>query len=254
MATPPITTAGERPGGSPPTPRRAVPRFAVPSPVRPADPPPGGDPGQGHFPAAPRPEDRTVHFAELGRDPPVVPPASSAPTVRVDQGRFHALPPEQEPAETLEDPDMDGAPELRAEDVADLRDHPKRFLTPVRGLVILVLLALSGVVAWVFTGRPTRTPTPLLMQQETAAPAAPAEPEQGDGIRIGTVWTRLPVSVVDGSGGRVQATGPFRLRVDGTVYTLSGEAMPIIPIEPESRIEARAISGTVTLTLNPATP
>lgn len=251
MATPPITTAGERPGGSPPTPRRAVPRFAIPSPVRSAEPPMGGDGSHHHFPAAPRPEDRTVHFAELGRDPPVAPPAA-APTVRGEQGRFHALPPEQEPAELLEDPDADSVPELRADDVAERRDHPKRFLTPVRGLVILVLLALSGVVAWVFTGRPTRTPTPLLMQQESAA--APATTEPADGIRLGTVWTRIPVSVVDGSGGRIQATGPFRLRVDGTVYTLAGEAMPIIPIEPESRIEARAISGTVTLTLTPATP
>ncbi len=254
MATPPISSAGERPAGSTSTPRRAVPRFAIPAPVRPPEPASGHEDTHGHFPAPPHRDDRTVPFAELGREHLVVSPVASAPTVRADRGRFHALPPEQEqePADPAEDQDASPVSDLRADDLAELRARPKRFLTPVRGLAILVVLALAGVVAWFFTGRPQRTPTPLLMQEETTA--ASTGPEHTDGIRIGTVWTRVPVAVVDGSGGRVQATGPFRLRVDGTVYTLSGEAMPIIPIEPESRIEARAISGTVTLTLSPSAP
>ena len=254
MVTPPISAAGERPAGAPPTPRRAVPRFAIPTPVRPPETRSGDDATPGHFPAPPRRDERTVPFAELGREPVVVSPPASAPAVRADRGRFHALPPEQElePADQPDDPDSEMTPDPDADDIPERRRHPQRFLTPVRGLVILVLLALAGVIAWFFTGRPQRTPTPLLMQEEAAAP--PSEPDRPNGLRIGTVWTRVPVSVVDGSGGRVQATGPFRLRVDGTVYTLSGEAMPIIPIEPDSRVEARAITGTVTLTLTPAAP
>ncbi|MGH2343301.1 hypothetical protein ACRC7T_17685, partial [Segnochrobactraceae bacterium EtOH-i3] len=208
--------------------------------------------------------------------PPVAPAVRAEPplTAGPDPRRLRALPPEPDTfSEASAIPPVTGpgfaayGPEPEPDDVAvpaelaaDLRPSepaaprvraglPPLRKTARRAVLVGGALVAVLVVVWIFSGS---SPTPAPEDTAASAPATetPAEPEV-PGIKVGTVWMRIPVAVVDGSGGKMTASGPFRLRVDGQVYTIATEAMPIIPVEPGSRVEARAVSGTVTLTVTP---
>lgn len=62
-------------------------------------------------------------------------------------------------------------------------------------------------------------------------------------------WITLMRNAADGGEAVVAADAPFRLRVDGTVYTIAEERAVGVPLSGASEVEARAIDTPVDLTL-----
>lgn len=70
-------------------------------------------------------------------------------------------------------------------------------------------------------------------------------------VEAGHDWAPLVADPATlGPGPRiVSATGPFRLRVDGTVYTILDSQPVTIPLEKAKSVEVKAIDGTAKVTI-----
>lgn len=61
-------------------------------------------------------------------------------------------------------------------------------------------------------------------------------------------WTRVPDPGAGGAVGMLlSATGPFRARVDGTVYTFDGSSPVRVPVRTSTALELRGLDGPVTV-------
>jgi hypothetical protein len=139
---------------------------------------------------------------------------------------------------------LDIAPEPYDDDLSDSRDL---VLVPERGgrtvmlpeprrrgrllgiglsLLVLVGIAAAGMLGWRMLAGP---------------PATVAEE-----LSVGTGWTAVEL---DGAGEWVvTADAPFRIRVDGAVYTVGGPSGFAVPLTGRS-VAVRAVSGTAKVTL-----
>lgn len=72
-------------------------------------------------------------------------------------------------------------------------------------------------------------------------------------VQASTNWTNLPVDPAVFSGGPaiISANGPFRLRVDGTVYTIVGREQVVVPIGDATTVEVRSIERPLTVRFLP---
>lgn len=72
-------------------------------------------------------------------------------------------------------------------------------------------------------------------------------------VQASTNWTNLPVDPAVFSDGPaiISANGPFRLRVDGTVYTIVGREQVVVPIGDATTVEVRSIEQPLTVRFLP---
>jgi hypothetical protein len=104
--------------------------------------------------------------------------------------------------------------------------------TALIAAAVLVGVGAAGLFAWRQLG-------PILA--ETGA--------IGRSVVAGRAWKPLDLDAGKGSGEWVlTASGPFRIRIDGTVYTVTGPVPFSIPLEGKT-IEIRSVEGDVTVTL-----
>ncbi|MQT13405.1 hypothetical protein [Segnochrobactrum spirostomi] len=111
------------------------------------------------------------------------------------------------------------------------RRRPRRRLLLWSGIALIVLIVAVGL-GWRMAAGP-----------RGAAPIAVVE--------AGRDWAPLVADPATlGPGPRiVSATGPFRLRVDGTVYTILDSQPVTIPLEKAKSVEVKAIDGTAKVTI-----
>jgi hypothetical protein len=163
---------------------------------------------------------------------------------------YAELEPVEEPAPRTPRPPtgarLDIAPDPYDDDLSDSRDL---VLVPERGgrtvmlpeprrrgrllgigLTLLVLLGIgaAGVLGW----------------RMLAGPAAVASQE----LSVGTGWTAVELDDAGPGEWVVTADAPFRIRVDGTVYTVGGPSGFAVPLTGRS-VAVRAVSGTAKVTL-----
>lgn len=151
------------------------------------------------------------------------------------RGALDIAPAQPDPG-PADDPSLSVIPTRGGREVGPLRDRRggSGAAAMVIGLVLLVLLAAGGFFLW----------------QRFGSDVAEAQSVQE--VDVSRDWRSLDLG--DGPPDRwtVAADGPFRLRVDGVVYTVSGPIPFAVPLTG-GRVEVRAVDGTVkvTATLRP---
>lgn len=142
---------------------------------------------------------------------------------------------------------LDISPEPFDDDVSDSRDL---VLVPERGGRTMMIpeprrrggrMLGVGLVALLLVGVAAGG---LLGWRMLSGPPAAAEQT----VTADTGWTAVELAAGDGTGEWVvTAEAPFRIRVDGAVYTVGGPAGVAIPLDGRS-VAVRAISGSTNIT------
>lgn len=118
-------------------------------------------------------------------------------------------------------------PERGGRDVALYAPRRHRGLAVLSTLAAVVLLAVVGLFAWRMVG-----------------PMQAAAPEAQE-VTVGRAWQPLDLApLAAGEEWVLSADGPFRLRVDGVVYTIASPVPFAVPLGGKS-VEIRAVSDGV---------
>ena len=239
----------------------ACPHCGAPDPVA-AEAPPATEvsaaelPGQGPAADAPATDFPPVAASPVHRldDDDGVPPADAAPSVAGPEPGYAELEPVEgdatgpamprAPRPPTGSSRLDIAPEPYEDDLSESRDL---VLVPERGGRTIMLpeprrrRSLVGVVVagLVVIGIGAAA---LFGWRMLSGPAAVAARE----MTVDTAWTDVPL---DAGAGEwvVTADAPFRIRVDGTVYTVGTQNGIAIPLDGRE-IAVRAVSGATSVT------
>lgn len=111
------------------------------------------------------------------------------------------------------------------------RRRPRRRLLLWSGLALIVVIVAMGLGWRMGAGPRGAAPIAVVEAGRDWAPLVADPSTLGPGPRI------------------VSATGPFRLRVDGTVYTILDSQPVTIPLEKAKSVEVKAIDGTAKVTI-----
>ncbi|MEW5421667.1 hypothetical protein [Amorphus sp. 3PC139-8] len=175
----------------------------------------------------------------------------------------HRVAPEVEPAPRgrkappVEDTDWDDADAYdEADDHAIVPGADELLATPYRErrrrgrggwiafLIVLIIFfgAIGGGVYWVNQMGLMSLLAPNSLRVTSFGEASSVE--------VSTSWTTVRDPSAGGAVGMLlNASGPFRIRVDGTVYTLAGDSSVRVPVKPGTVLELRGRDGPVTVNI-----
>jgi len=129
-------------------------------------------------------------------------------------------------------------PERGGRELGPLRRRTPRMLAGSLLILLFVAIGAAGALFW-------RQLSPIVAEGTAVAAAEPARE-----VVVGRAWVPLALDgAVPAGGWSISASGPFRIRVGGAVYTVAGPVPFAVPLAG-GNVEIRAVADDVTLTIS----